>query len=125
MTYMYMCLIIIDCFPQSCSFPSDPRANAPPPIEAQVRLFCDEQNGGFFSTTLTLPHSVLRLKEGMDGSLPSVNAVTAANLLRLSSLYKDKSYSILAHRTLYAFRTEVPRYPWMFPGILLVPPLRG
>ncbi|KAG6072390.1 hypothetical protein E4U15_006969 [Claviceps sp. LM218 group G6] len=93
--------------------------------KAQVRLFCDEQNGGFFSTTLTLPHSVLRLKEGMDGSLPSVNAVTAANLLRLSSLYKDKSYSILAHRTSYAFRTEVPRYPWMFPGMLLVPPLRG
>ncbi|KAG5992133.1 hypothetical protein E4U52_003058 [Claviceps spartinae] len=93
--------------------------------KAQVRLFCDKKNGGFFSTTLTLPHSVLRLKEGMDGSLPSVNAVTAANLLRLSSLYKDKSYSILAHRTLYAFETEVPRYPWMFPGMLLVPPLRG
>lgn len=61
---------------------------------------------------------ILRLKEGMDTSLPSTNAVSVANLFRLASLLLDEELTTKARQTINAFEIEVAQYPWLFPGLL-------
>lgn len=56
----------------------------------------------------------------MDGSLPSVNAVAAANLFHLSVLLQDDSYAALANGTINAFEAEILQYPWLYPSMLMV-----
>ncbi|KAL3965083.1 hypothetical protein ACCO45_002087 [Purpureocillium lilacinum] len=85
--------------------------------KTQVNLFHDPA-GAFFSTTSSSPHSILRLKDGMDTSLPSTNAIAASNLFRLGSLLDDERYSALARGTVNAFEAEILQHPWLFPGLL-------
>ncbi|KAG6009611.1 hypothetical protein E4U21_001978 [Claviceps maximensis] len=88
--------------------------------KTQIALFHDPEAGGFFSTSPTTQHTPLRLKEGMDSSLPSVNALAAANLLHLAALLDDDVYALLATGTVNAFEPEMLQYPWLFPGLLVV-----
>lgn len=85
--------------------------------EAQIRLFHDPA-GAFFSTTASSPHAILRLKDGMDTSLPSTNAVSASNLFRLGALFDDAAFSARARATVDAFEPEMLQHPWLFPGLL-------
>ena len=52
----------------------------------QDRLFVDDEDGGWFSTTGEDPTVLLRLKEDYDGAEPSAGSVTVANLLILAHL---------------------------------------
>ena len=52
----------------------------------QNRLFWDDQDGGWFSTTGDDPTVLLRLKEDYDGAEPSASAVAVWNLLTLAHL---------------------------------------
>ncbi|KAG5940654.1 hypothetical protein E4U60_000406 [Claviceps pazoutovae] len=88
--------------------------------ETLISRFHDPKDGGFFSSAPGLSLNVLRLKEGMDGSLPSVNAVAAANLFHLSVLLQDDSYAALANGTINAFEAEILQYPWLYPSMLMV-----
>ncbi|RDA95294.1 hypothetical protein CP533_3490 [Ophiocordyceps camponoti-saundersi (nom. inval.)] len=85
--------------------------------ETQIRLFHDSA-GAFFTTTSTSPYAVLRLKDGMDTSLPSTNAVSASNLFRLGALLGNKRFTSLARSTVNAFEVEMLQHPWLFPGLL-------
>ncbi|KAF4508977.1 hypothetical protein G6O67_005293 [Ophiocordyceps sinensis] len=85
--------------------------------KAQIRLFHDPA-GAFFSTTASSPHAILRLKDGMDTSLPSTNAVSASNLFRLGALFDDAAFSARARATVDAFEPEMLQHPWLFPGLL-------
>ncbi|KJZ75210.1 hypothetical protein HIM_05404 [Hirsutella minnesotensis 3608] len=85
--------------------------------QSQITLFHDTA-GAFFSTTASSPHAVLRLKDGMDTSLPSVNAVSAMNLFRLGGLLEDRAFSAHARATINAFEPEMLQHPWLFPGLL-------
>lgn len=97
--------------------------------EIQIELFYDSvttpggtpartSSGGFYSTEATAPHAILRLKDGMDTSLPSTNAVAAWNLFRLGAMLDDVRYTSLAKETVAAFEAEMLQYPWLFPGLL-------
>ncbi|KAG6034822.1 hypothetical protein E4U40_003377 [Claviceps sp. LM458 group G5] len=88
--------------------------------ETLISRFHDPKDGGFFSSAPGVSLNVLRLKEGMDGSLPSVNAVAAANLFHLSVLLQDDSYAALANGTINAFEAEILQYPWLYPSMLMV-----
>jgi uncharacterized protein YyaL (SSP411 family) len=81
-------------------------------------LFQDPDAGAFFSTTSSSPQVILRLKDGMDTSLPSVNAVAASNLFRLAAILDDERYASLAKGTVNAFEAEMLQHPWLFPGLL-------
>jgi uncharacterized protein YyaL (SSP411 family) len=81
-------------------------------------LFYDTDRGAFFSTTPSHPFSPLRLKDGMDTSLPSINAVSVSNLFRLSTLKNAEEEDRLAHETINAFEPEMLQYPWLYPGLL-------
>lgn len=109
--------------------------------ETQLSLFYDRGSsddnspgGGFFATPSAAPHTILRLKDGMDTSEPSTNGVSASNLYRLSSLLGDdiedldpdaktkKGYAERAKETIEAFEAEILQYPWGFgsfmPGVV-------
>lgn len=103
-------------WPPTCSVCS--RQCADPCAETQIDLFHDAAAGAFFSTAAAAPHAVLRLKDGMDTSLPSANAVSAANLFRLAALVDDDGYAALARATVNAFESEMLQHPWLFPGLL-------
>ncbi|KAH7161273.1 hypothetical protein EDB81DRAFT_714578 [Dactylonectria macrodidyma] len=85
--------------------------------QSQISLFSDPA-GAFFSTIESSPHTIIRLKDGMDTSLPSTNGVTVANLFRLADLLSDDALSALARQAINAFEVEMLQHPWLFPGLL-------
>ncbi|KAL7962336.1 hypothetical protein V8C34DRAFT_181191 [Trichoderma compactum] len=85
--------------------------------KSQIALFYDTA-GAFYSTTLSSPHTILRLKDGMDTSLPSTNGVSVSNLFRLGELLGDEKFTGLARETINAFEAEMLQHPWLFPGLL-------
>ncbi|RBR17092.1 uncharacterized protein FIESC28_06594 [Fusarium coffeatum] len=85
--------------------------------QTQISMFYD-MDGAFFTTKANSPHVILRLKEGMDTSLPSTNAVSVSNLFRLASLLSDEDLAVKARQTINAFEVEVGQHPWLFPGML-------
>ncbi|KAI8948391.1 duf255 domain-containing protein [Xylaria longipes] len=74
--------------------------------------------GGFYSSTHDAPYTILRVKEGIDGSQPSVNSVSVSNLFRLGALLNDKKYTYLAKASVNAFSVEILEHPNLFPGLL-------
>lgn len=88
-------------------------------IESQIHHFYDESGtGAFFATPFNAPHTILRLKDGMDTSDPSTNGTSASNLYRLSSLLNDDTYSAKARQTVAAFESEILQYPWLFSSFM-------
>ncbi|KAL8387510.1 hypothetical protein RB595_009856 [Gaeumannomyces hyphopodioides] len=107
-------------------------ATAPPHLSS---------SGGFYATAESAPHVILRLKDGMDTSQPSANAVSASNLFRLALILGSTrgsrrqsvsagvanptiqsltgyDYERLARETVRAFEVEMLQYPWLFSGLL-------
>ena len=70
----------------------------------QIELFGDPANGGFFESSGADSTLIYRARDEYDGALPTSNAVTALNLLRLGDMLDSKAYRTLAQRvfTLYA-----------------------
>jgi uncharacterized protein YyaL (SSP411 family) len=54
--------------------------------------FWDEHGGGFFFTSSDHEALIARTNSAFDGAIPSGNAVTVFNLLRLSYLTEDQTY---------------------------------
>ncbi|KAI1379073.1 hypothetical protein F4677DRAFT_356956 [Hypoxylon crocopeplum] len=94
----------------------------------QIKLFYDNPTptpttanarcGAFYSTVLGAPYTLLRIKDAMDTSQPSVNAVSVSNLFRLGGLLGDKKYTYLAKESVNAFGVEMLEHPNLFPGLL-------
>ncbi|KAI1392039.1 uncharacterized protein F4822DRAFT_389486 [Hypoxylon trugodes] len=94
----------------------------------QIQLFYDNPTptpttanarcGAFYSTVLGAPYTLLRIKDAMDTSQPSVNAVSVSNLFRLGGLLGDKKYIYLAKESVNAFGVEMLEHPNLFPGLL-------
>ncbi|KAG7291409.1 hypothetical protein NEMBOFW57_001428 [Staphylotrichum longicolle] len=101
----------------------DPPSSSSPKLTPSPR---QAYSGGFYSTELaTLSPTVLRLKSGMDKSLPSTNAVSASNLFRLGTLLQSfaereqaAAYLRQARETVNAFEAEILQYPWLFVSLL-------
>src|SRR5881398_4203508 len=58
--------------------------------ETQDRLFFDEKNGGYFSTSGKDESVFLRMKDDNDGAEAAASSITALNLLRLVQFRDDK-----------------------------------
>ncbi|KAI1103198.1 hypothetical protein F4804DRAFT_333501 [Jackrogersella minutella] len=94
----------------------------------QIKLFYDNPTptpttanarcGAFYSTVLGAPYTLLRIKDAMDTSQPSVNAVSVSNLFRLGGLLGDDKYTYLAKESVNAFGVEMLEHPNLFPGLL-------
>src|SRR5438128_9319416 len=87
--------------------------------ETQDRLFFDEKNGGYFSTSGKDESVFLRMKEDNDGAEPAASSVAALNLLRLSQFRDDKQMAQRARKTIDAFATTLSHFPSAMPQMLL------
>ncbi len=86
--------------------------------DKQNALFWDAAAGGYFGTTGEDPTVLLRTKEDYDGAEPSVNSVSALNLLRLAQMTDHPEYATRAKKTLAAFSRQLARAPHAMPAML-------
>jgi uncharacterized protein YyaL (SSP411 family) len=87
--------------------------------ETQDRLFFDEKNGGYFSTSGKDESVFLRMKDDNDGAEPAASSVAALNLLRLAQFRDDKQMTDRARKTIDAFATTLSHFPSAMPLMLV------
>jgi uncharacterized protein len=87
--------------------------------ETQDRLFFDENNGGYFSTSGKDESVFLRMKDDNDGAEPAASSVAALNLLRLSQFRGDNGMAERARKTIDAFATTLSHFPSAMPQMLV------
>ena len=95
-------------------------------MQQQIKLFYDTTNSGFFDNTAKDKNILIRSKEIYDGSLPSANAITVENLLKLSKLMKKPEWKQMAKKTVHSFHASMNEYydsfPQMFKSLILLNP---
>jgi len=74
-----------------------------------LRLFADEEGGGFFETGSDAEELVLRPKELLDSAVPAAGSVAAETLQRLAMLTGDRSYERAAVSALEQVREVMGR----------------
>src|SRR6266487_2819197 len=87
--------------------------------ETQDRLFFDEKNGGYFSTSGKDQSVFLRIKDDNDGAEPAASSVAALNLLRLAQFRDNKQAAERARKTIDAFTTTLSHFPSAMPQMLV------
>jgi uncharacterized protein YyaL (SSP411 family) len=87
--------------------------------ETQDRLFLDEKNGGYFSTSGKDESVFLRMKDDNDSAEPAASSVAALNLLRLSQFRDDKQMAERSRKTIDAFATTFSHFPSAMPQMLV------
>jgi hypothetical protein len=87
--------------------------------ETQDRLFFDEKNGGYFSTSGKDASVFLRMKDDNDGAEPAASSVAALNLLRLSQVRDDPQLTERARKTIGTFATTLSHFPSAMPQMLV------
>jgi hypothetical protein len=85
----------------------------------QDRLFFDEKNRGYFSTSGKDASVFLRMKDDNDGAEPAASSIAALNLLRLSQIYDDPKLAERARKTIDAFATILSQFPSGMPQMLV------
>src|SRR5262249_27664323 len=79
--------------------------------ESMIKLFGDENQGGFYYAASDAEQLFARAKDQHDGAQPSGNSVAVQNLLRLASVGGGDRYRTLARKTLRAFRHVMDNNP--------------
>jgi uncharacterized protein YyaL (SSP411 family) len=87
--------------------------------ETQDRLFFDETNGGYFSTSGKDPNVVLRMKDDNDSAEPAASSIAALNLLRLAQFREDKQLDERARKTIDAFAPTLSHFASAMPQMLV------
>jgi uncharacterized protein YyaL (SSP411 family) len=87
-------------------------------IDEAVKLFADEQNGGFFDTGHDHETLINRPKELMDNATPSGNSVATDVLLRLAALSGEESYRQRAEEYLRGLAPVAAQHPQAFGHLL-------
>jgi len=87
--------------------------------EIQDQWFWDDQTGGYFFSPTDGEPLLFREKQAFDGAIPSGNAVSGYNLLRLSRLTGDIQHEQRANDLLTTFSDDVKRYPAGFSFLMM------
>ena len=85
----------------------------------QDALFWDEDDGGYFFTSKEEAHVIIRKKEYNDGALPSGNAVSAGNLLKLFQKTCKEQYRKKLEILLQNAKGRALAYPAGFASLLI------
>jgi uncharacterized protein YyaL (SSP411 family) len=85
----------------------------------QDRLFFDEKNGGYFSTSGKDSSLPLRMKDDNDSAEPAASSVAALNLLRLAQFRDDKQMAERARKTIDAFAPTLSHFASAMPQMLV------
>jgi hypothetical protein len=87
--------------------------------ETQDRLFFDEKNGGYFSTSGKDNSVFLRMKDDNDSAEPAASSVSAINLLCLSQIRDEKQWQERATKTIESFGQTLSHFPSAMPQMLV------
>jgi hypothetical protein len=82
--------------------------------EVMLAEFADQDNGGFFDTSIQHETLITRPKDIFDNATPSGNSVAADVLLRLALLTGRQAYRDAAEGVLLVLRDAMARYPLGF-----------
>jgi len=85
----------------------------------QDRLFWDDKNGGYFTSTGDDPSILLRMKDDNDNAEPAASSIAARNLLRLAQMRDTKELRVRGQKTIAAFATALNRFPSALPQMLV------
>ncbi len=85
----------------------------------QDRLFFDEQNGGYFSTSEKESSVPLRMKDDNDSAEPAASSIAAINLLRLAQFRDDKQLEDRGRKTIDAFAPALSHFASAMPQMLV------
>ncbi|HEX5587105.1 MAG TPA: thioredoxin domain-containing protein [Acidimicrobiia bacterium] len=83
-----------------------------------VRLFADDEHGGFFSTGVDAEALIVRPKDFEDNATPSENSLAAHALLRLAALTGDDAYRERAERWVSMIAPVIGEHPTAFAYLL-------
>ena len=91
------------------------------------KYFWDQKEGGLFFYGLDAEQLLIRPKEGYDGALPSDNAVTALNFMRLARLSSDSELEQKAQQAMECFAAQIQEHPtahsfWLLAAIFQLCP---
>src|SRR4051794_22956622 len=86
--------------------------------DAMVARFADDENGGFFSTSVDHEELVTRRKDLEDAPIPGGNSSAAFGLLRLAALTGEASYQERAAGVLRLLGAIAPQHPTAFGHLL-------
>ena len=87
--------------------------------ETQDRIFFDEKNGGYFSTSAKDESVFLRMKDDNDGAEPAASSIAALNVLRLSQIRDEPKMAERARQTTDAFATTLTNFASAMPQMLV------
>ena len=76
----------------------------------QIDHFWDKDNGGFFFTSRLSEELLIRSKEIYDGAIPSGNAVSTNNFIRLARILSRSDYEEIANKILVSFGHKINKY---------------
>jgi len=85
----------------------------------QDRLFWDDKNGGYFTSTGDDPSILLRMKDDNDNAEPAASSIAARNLLRLAQMRDTKELRVRGQKTIAAFAAALNRFPSAMPQMLV------
>jgi uncharacterized protein YyaL (SSP411 family) len=85
-----------------------------------LRLFADDDGGGFFTTGVDAEQLVVRMKDLFDDATPSANSLAASGLLRLAALTGETSYEEPARAIAAMLAPSAASQPTAFAHLLNV-----
>src|SRR5439155_10755542 len=83
-----------------------------------VRLFADDERGGFFTTGADAEALIVRPKDSQDNATPSENSLAADGLLRLAALTGDGDAAARGERWIATLAPVLGEYPTAFAFLL-------
>ncbi len=112
---------LVDCFTRLGELTGEARwtALATEAADALLRLFHDDEGGGFFTTGHDAEALIVRTKDIFDGATPSANATAALALARLGALTGDDRYTGAAHEVVELVGELLVRHPTAFAHTVL------
>ncbi|MBS4193028.1 thioredoxin domain-containing protein [Bacillus sp. FJAT-49705] len=78
--------------------------------EKMMKLFWDDEAGGFFFTNIKSEQLIVREKQIYDGAIPSGNSVASLQMLRLGHLTGEVKWMDIADSMLKLYKQEVESY---------------
>ncbi|MFO7965490.1 MAG: hypothetical protein R6U50_16315, partial [Desulfobacterales bacterium] len=86
----------------------------------QKARFYDDERGAFFMTEKDHDaHLIVRIKDENDSVIPSANAVSVMNFMRLYRIFDQQDFYDAAGRTLAFFSEKARRFPGAMPQLLV------
>ena len=79
--------------------------------QEMIRLFSNNEHGGFFLTGKDSEKLIARTKSGTDGAVPSGNSIAALALLKLGNLTMKQGFTEQGTKTLEVFSHQLEQSP--------------